>query len=476
MHALLAASAVCAALVSSASSFVIERQHSPADGLPAGWSYHGCFQVPQLSEAAFVGNGDMTREICASFCERRSYKSAGIAQGDACYCWNTPESGFSYSTEAQCLLPCSGDSRQACGGSNALSVFTSFNPSAPLELRAAPIRKRKCGGKPTGSSSSVSQSQSSTTTVPTYPVTSMSSSTASSTTVTSTESSLTSTSTSSVQSSSQSSVSSETSSSTTTASSSSSVLPDTSSSTTDSSTISSSTSTFSTSTETSSIPSTSTTTSSESLTSTFSSSTSTETSSSVVSTTTTSASESTTSTSSSASETITSTSTESSTSSSTSSTTSSATACATATGTYVIQASNSGDFTADGNFAQLQQAFGNGYRVLFSANRQNAQQFRLNADCMTFATADGGLIAMVGDNAPLHYQYFFPSVEDARATVNVDWEVDVCSFNADQTVSCTVMGQSIFQITQGDPTLEIGDQLYGEPITLNLVPVPGTIF
>ncbi|KAF3014451.1 hypothetical protein E8E14_008894 [Neopestalotiopsis sp. 37M] len=145
--------------------------------------------------------------------------------------------------------------------------------------------------------------------------------------------------------------------------------------------------------------------------------------------------------------------------------------CATITGTFVLQGSGTGDFAVDGNFAQLQSAFGSGYRTTFSANRQNAQQFRFNADC-TFSTSEGRLLAMVGGNANLHYQYFFPSVEEASALVNVSWEADLCSMNADNTLTCTAMQQSIFQVTQGDPLLQIGDQNYGEALTINLIPVP----
>ncbi|KAK6198275.1 hypothetical protein LQW54_010424 [Pestalotiopsis sp. IQ-011] len=163
----------------------------------------------------------------------------------------------------------------------------------------------------------------------------------------------------------------------------------------------------------------------------------------------------------------------------TSETSTSATAtgpCATITGSYVLQVFGStGDFAVDGNFAQLQNAFGSGYRVSFAANGQNAQQFRFQPDC-TFTTADGGLLAMIGGTANLHYQYFFPSVQAASALVNVNWEADICSKNADNTLTCTAMQQSIFQTTSGETLLELGDQNYGEQITVNLVPVPGVNF
>jgi hypothetical protein len=153
--------------------------------------------------------------------------------------------------------------------------------------------------------------------------------------------------------------------------------------------------------------------------------------------------------------------------------------CASLVGTsYVLQASNTGDFTIDGNYAQLESAFGSGYRTSFSANRQNAQQFSFRADC-TFGAADGTLEFMVGGQANLHYVYAFASTATAAALVNnVNWEVMICDIQnaADNTLlACTAMGQSVLQATQGDPLLQIGDQNYGEQVMINLVPVPANV-
>lgn len=145
--------------------------------------------------------------------------------------------------------------------------------------------------------------------------------------------------------------------------------------------------------------------------------------------------------------------------------------CGTLVGSaFVIQASGTGDFAIDGNYAQLQSAFGSGYRISLSANRLNAQEFTFNADC-TVSTTPNAEILMIGGITNLHYVYGFPSTADASALVNVSWEVLICTQNADFTLSCTSMSQSIFQATPGDSLLQLGDQNYGEQVTLNIIPV-----
>ncbi|KAM0812163.1 putative WSC domain-containing protein [Seiridium cardinale] len=320
-----------------------------------------------------------------------------------------------------------------------LVTTISQRESVPYGFHPMPAKKKKCGGRPSVSSSFEPHSYSASISMTSTTGSSASGSTISPISLSYTQSYGTDSSTSSFV-----------------------VATSTSSSQTTISTISSSTSDTVTSTSTdSSISSQATSltgsTTAESSTMSESSTTSSTTDSS-------STSESTTST--------TSTTTESSTTSSSATMTATG-PCSTITGSYVLQVlPNTGDDTVDGNFAELQSAFGSGYRVSLNANRQNAQQFRFNADC-SFATADGSLLAMVGDQANLHYQYFFSSVQDASSAVNVNWEANVCNMNPDNTLACTVMDQSTFQVTPGDPQLEIGNQNYGEELIINLIPVSG---
>lgn len=136
-----------------------------------------------------------------------------------------------------------------------------------------------------------------------------------------------------------------------------------------------------------------------------------------------------------------------------------------------MRASVPNDPNVNGVYARLQNAFGNGYKVVFNGAQSAAQTFKFNQDC-TLATADNGLLAMVGDRTPLHYQYFFPSVMEAQATVpGIEWDLDACTLNADGTLACTAQDQSIFQFATTDYTLEIGDQVYNEAVSIVMEPV-----
>lgn len=128
----------------------------------------------------------------------------------------------------------------------------------------------------------------------------------------------------------------------------------------------------------------------------------------------------------------------------------------------------------DGKFGQLEDVLFSGYRVVFNSDATDAQQFSIQPDC-SLTTADGNLLAMVGGQLNLHPLWFFPSVQAASALVNVNWEAIICSANADQTLTCTGMQQSIFQVPSGNSCkmLQLGDQNYGEQVTVNLIPVPG---
>ncbi|ETS73330.1 hypothetical protein PFICI_14935 [Pestalotiopsis fici W106-1] len=527
MHFFLAASAACAAFISSASSLAIAGQENlVARGSPAGWSYYGCVELPPFAEISLIDEGDMTRQLCASYCQNKNYEVAGLSEGSDCYCWHGSNNKFSTLDETKCNLACTGDAQDTCGGHKSLSILNNANQSSPKELRSRPARKRKCGGEkyPVSSSSSSSSSVFTSSPVPSVTITTTTSSsstpsTSSSMIITTASSDPESTSSDSSETSS-SDTASTTSSALTSSGTVSDVFTSTSSADQTTSEISSTTSSEATTSETSSTSSSEVLTASEATATTSSSSVS-ETSSSDAATTSSSSvsdttssdittstsssttlSEVTTTSSSSVSETSTSDATTSASSITTSSevmttssssvseiitsdtmtsipstttseTTTSATVtgpCATITGAFVLLGSGTGDFAVDGNFVQLQNLFGSGYRASFSAARQNAQQFRFNGDC-TLSTSDGGLLAMIGSTTNLHYQYFFPSVQDATALINVNWEVDVCKMNADTTLTCTAMEQSIFQVTPGDPLLEIGDQLYGEQVTINLIPV-----
>jgi hypothetical protein len=96
----------------------------------AGWSYSGCFSDTRtgtrvLSGITFanVGQHAVTNTKCVAYCENAGFSMAGTEYGGQCFCGNELV-GSSSIDDSSCDMPCEGDSSQTCGGSLALSVYT----------------------------------------------------------------------------------------------------------------------------------------------------------------------------------------------------------------------------------------------------------------------------------------------------------------------------------------------------------------
>ena len=66
----------------------------------------------------------MTNDLCIAHCRLQNFPYAGT-QGGKCVC-GTPASRPSPAGEPACNTPCSGNPAQACGGNDALSVYTTM--------------------------------------------------------------------------------------------------------------------------------------------------------------------------------------------------------------------------------------------------------------------------------------------------------------------------------------------------------------
>ena len=68
---------------------------------------------------------EMTIEKCLSICRSREFQYSGVQWQIECYCGNEPEgTGFKWAWPSKCNDRCAGDSNQICGGTNAMSVYT----------------------------------------------------------------------------------------------------------------------------------------------------------------------------------------------------------------------------------------------------------------------------------------------------------------------------------------------------------------
>ncbi|KAF4622575.1 hypothetical protein D9613_009394 [Agrocybe pediades] len=109
-------------------------------GLPTGWSYNACW-VDNLVGRVFVeqqpGDESLTIQSCIAQCAAQNFTIAGTEFSDQCFCGNTINNGGAIATDpTTCNMGCAGNSTQACGGPNRLSVYSS-KPIVALPVPSA---------------------------------------------------------------------------------------------------------------------------------------------------------------------------------------------------------------------------------------------------------------------------------------------------------------------------------------------------
>lgn len=66
----------------------------------------------------------MTNQMCADYCAEHDYAYAGTEYYYECYCGNVlAEGGIEAKDAADCNTPCTGDSEEACGGGDRLTLY-----------------------------------------------------------------------------------------------------------------------------------------------------------------------------------------------------------------------------------------------------------------------------------------------------------------------------------------------------------------
>ena len=69
----------------------------------------------------------MTIGMCLSTCRDLGYRFSGLQWQIECYCGNNPVKGFQWAWPDKCNEKCAGNSNQICGGSNAMSLYSTPN-------------------------------------------------------------------------------------------------------------------------------------------------------------------------------------------------------------------------------------------------------------------------------------------------------------------------------------------------------------
>lgn len=142
------ASALVAPLGVSASPYTRFTRRDPA--VVPGYGYTGCYTEAQgqraLSGSAFFDD-QLTAEKCATACS--GFKFFGLEYGRECYCGDAINQGSVETAAAECSFPCPGNSAQACGAGNRLTLYTRAN-EAPAPALPSTYRSLGCHSEPTG--------------------------------------------------------------------------------------------------------------------------------------------------------------------------------------------------------------------------------------------------------------------------------------------------------------------------------------
>ncbi|GJJ13871.1 hypothetical protein Clacol_008128 [Clathrus columnatus] len=109
-------------------------------GLPPDWTYFGCFVDNAFGRVLvdeIPDNANLTVEECVSTCAAANFTIAGLEFAVQCFCGNEIISGGVEATDPDdCNMLCGGNSSEACGAGNRLSVYSS---NTNLTLLPVPV-------------------------------------------------------------------------------------------------------------------------------------------------------------------------------------------------------------------------------------------------------------------------------------------------------------------------------------------------
>ena len=105
---------------------------------PTPWTYAGCWTegngVRALSGASYTDGTAMTEAACITYCSTngRNYAYSGTEYSSECFCGNALDTTAVAAPETDCNMGCSGNTAQACGAGNRLTVFRNPNVKPPV--------------------------------------------------------------------------------------------------------------------------------------------------------------------------------------------------------------------------------------------------------------------------------------------------------------------------------------------------------
>ncbi|EGR52811.1 COOH terminal WSC domain-containing protein [Trichoderma reesei QM6a] len=112
--------------VTAAAASPSGTKNNAAASTVGGYTYAGCYQdnIGRVLSGDVLPNlGPMTNEKCVANCVSKGFSLAATEYGGQCYCGNELV-GSAKLADSQCSVACEGNSKEICGGSWAISVYS----------------------------------------------------------------------------------------------------------------------------------------------------------------------------------------------------------------------------------------------------------------------------------------------------------------------------------------------------------------
>ncbi|OTA01324.1 hypothetical protein A9Z42_0016400 [Trichoderma parareesei] len=112
--------------VTAAAASPSGTKNNAAASTVGGYTYAGCYQdnIGRVLSGDVLPNlGPMTNEKCVANCVSKGFSLAATEYGGQCYCGNELV-GSAKLADSQCSIACEGNSKEICGGSWAISVYS----------------------------------------------------------------------------------------------------------------------------------------------------------------------------------------------------------------------------------------------------------------------------------------------------------------------------------------------------------------
>jgi hypothetical protein len=106
----------------------------------SGFAYYGCHsdaRQDRVLKEKSIFSPNTTYASCSAFCAGSQF--FGVEYYSECYCGSKIANSSVKTKDADCWMPCSGDAKSTCGGTDRISIFKAINYTTPTVVNPAEI-------------------------------------------------------------------------------------------------------------------------------------------------------------------------------------------------------------------------------------------------------------------------------------------------------------------------------------------------